>query len=167
MKTNVYLFCALCLHIVSHNGMGSCIVRLHWVSGLVVSHFIEAFSIWDSFACIAIHFPNFCFRWQWNYRFHDLCYVENSSIFRGKRDILGHKEMSTSTASCIGFTEVRGVAVDCQNHVRSFVGKYSLFLWCCIIQKLIHFFIVDFVGDACSDAMALRATGMVGSTAHA
>ena len=66
---------ALWLHIVNHDGMGSFIVSSYWGSGLVVSHFIEAFSSWDSFSCIDINFPDLCFRCRGHDCFRDLCYV--------------------------------------------------------------------------------------------
>ena len=128
MKTHFHCFCALWLHIVSYDRMSSCIFSLHWGPELAVSHFIEALSGWDSFACIDIHGPNLCFLCQGHDCFHDLCYVEHSSIFGGERDILGHEKMSTSLASCLVFAAVRGVAVDCQNHVGLFIGRYGLFL---------------------------------------
>ena len=124
--------------------MRKCIVSLYWVPGLVVSHFIEVLSVWDSFACIDIHDPNLCFR-RWGHNcFHDLCYVEHCFIVGGERDILGNEKVSTSPASCLRFTEVRGVAVDCQNQVGRFIGKYSMFLWCCIIQNydLLFWFLI-------------------------
>ena len=92
------------LHISSCERMSSSIVSLPNGPELAVSHFIEALSGWNSFSCIDIHGSNLLLLPLRTLFFHDL---------GRERDIFGNEIMSTSPSSCLGFTEILCVAVDC------------------------------------------------------
>jgi hypothetical protein len=59
--------------------------------------------------------------------------VENGSIVTRDFFVVRQEEMTAGSTSCLGFTEITGVAVDGKFHVAAFIGEDSFFLRCEVI----------------------------------